>query len=205
MKLLRIDSSARVSSVTRKLTDTFAQSWRRQHPQGEVVERDLSLTPMPHITDDWNATFGASERLTPPQRDYLSTSDMLIAEISAADVIVIGAPMYNFMISWALKAWIDQIVRLGRTVAYGPTGPRGLLQGKKVVVITSRGGSYLPEPTARNFDLQEFYLRRVLCFIGLTDITFIHAEHQRRGEQAEQGFAAARARIDEVLSLQPAL
>jgi FMN-dependent NADH-azoreductase len=104
---------------------------------------------------------------------YLSRSDQLIEELKAADTVVIGAPMYNYSISSQLKAWIDQIVRRGKTVSYGPEGPHGLLQGKKVVVVTSRGGS----PKAA-FDFQEPYLRAILGLIGLADVTFIHAEKQ---------------------------
>ena len=98
--------------------------------------------------------------------------------------------MYNFSISWELKAWIDQVVRLRKTVAYGGMGTKGLLEGKKAVVITSRGGEYLADFSAPNFDFQT-YLRRVLGFMGLNDLTFVHAENQRRGEHAERGRAAA--------------
>jgi FMN-dependent NADH-azoreductase len=117
-------------------------------------------------------------KLTPAQRSYLSTSDELIEELQAADTVVIGAPMYNLSIPSLLKAWIDQIVRLGKTVGYGPNGPQGLLARKKVVVITSRGAAY-EKGTARGaFDFQEPYLFHILAIIGLTDVTFIHAENQ---------------------------
>ena len=141
MKLLQIDSSARTSSVTRQLTARFAEEWKKNHPDGEVMQRDLSAT-LPQITDDWSATHLEESKLTPAQRSYLSTSDELIEELEAADTVVIGAPMYNFSIPSSLKAWIDQVVRIGKTVGYGPNGPQGLLRKKKVVVITSRGGAY---------------------------------------------------------------
>jgi FMN-dependent NADH-azoreductase len=195
MRLLRIDSSARTSSVTRQLTAAFTDAWRRANPDGELLERDLSRTPLPVITDDWSATFGDPAKVTAAQQEYLSTSDTLTAELLAADLIVIGAPMYNFTISWPLKAWIDQVVRLGKTVAYGPSGPRGLLNGKKAIVVTSRGGSYTAEFNAPNFDFQETYLRRILGFMGVEDVTFIHAENQRRGDQAEQARTAAIGQI----------
>jgi FMN-dependent NADH-azoreductase len=133
MKLLQIDSSARrTSSVTRQLTAKFAEEWRTNHPDGEVIQRDLSATALPLITDDWGATYLEDSQLTLAQRSYLSTSDQLIQEVAEADTVVIGAPMYNFTIPSSLKAWIDQVVRLGKTVGYGPNGPQGLLGRKKV-------------------------------------------------------------------------
>jgi len=194
MKLLQIDSSARTSSVTRRLTAKFAEEWRKNHPDGEVIQRDLCATILPQITDDWNATHLEESKLTPAHRSYLSTSDELIEELKTADTVVIGAPMYNFSIPSSLKSWIDQIVRLGKTVGYGPNGPQGLLAKKKVVVITSRGGAYEKGTAKEAFDFQEPYLRHILGFIGLTDVTFIHAENQAR-EEAAVFFAAAAERI----------
>jgi len=197
MKLLQIDSSARTSSVTRRLTAKFGEEWRKSHPDGEVLQRDLSTTTFPQITDDWNATHLEDSKLTPAQRLYLSTSDKLIEELKASETVVIGAPMYNFSIPSTLKAWIDQIVRLGKTIGYGPNGPQGLLTGKKVFVITSRGGAYEKDTAREAFDFQEPYLRHILGFIGLTDVTFIHAENQAR-EEAAIFFAAAAERIGEI-------
>jgi FMN-dependent NADH-azoreductase len=194
MKLLQIDSSARTSSVTRRLTAKFAEEWGKNHPDGEVVQRDLSATALPLITDDWAATHLEDSQLTLAQRSYLSTSDQLIQELSVADTVVIGSPMYNFSIPSSLKAWIDQIVRLGKTVGYGPNGPQGLLARKKVVVITSRGSAYERGSAREAFDFQEPYLRHILGFIGLADVTFIHAENQAR-EEAGVFFAAAAERI----------
>ena len=98
MKLLQIDSSARSSSITRKLTAKFVEEWKKNHPAGEVIQRDLSTTLLPHITDDWSGTHLDPSQLTPAQRSYLSTSDQLIEELQAADTIVIGAPMYLSLI-----------------------------------------------------------------------------------------------------------
>jgi FMN-dependent NADH-azoreductase len=120
MKLLRIDSSARAASVTRQLTARAAEEWKKNHPDGEVIARDLSAIQIPPITDDWGATRIEASAMTPAQRSYLSTSDQLIEELRAADTIVIGAPMYNFSISSSLKAWIDQIVRIGKTLGTDP-------------------------------------------------------------------------------------
>src|SRR6202166_2435617 len=142
MELLQIDSSARTGSVTRQLTAKFAEEWRTNYPTHEVIQRDLSTTMLPLITDEWNATQIEPSKLSSAHRNYLSASDRLIEELQAADTIVIGAPMYNFAIPSLLKAWIDQIVRIGKTVAYGPSGRRGLLGNKRVFVITARGGAY---------------------------------------------------------------
>ena len=160
------------------------EEWRREHPGTEVIQRDLAKTALPLITDDWNGVYGDPSALTDAQRKYLSTSDELIAEVQAADIIVIGAPMYNFTVSSLLKAWIDQVLRMGKTFIYGPSGPRGLLENKKVVVITGRGGAYRKGTPTEPFDFQEPYLKHVLAFIGLTDVTFIHAENQSRAEAA---------------------
>jgi FMN-dependent NADH-azoreductase len=200
MKLLRVDSSARASSVSRQLTERFVEAWRKENPEGNVQERDLSAISPPHITDDWSATFGDPSNMNSSQREYLSTSDALIEELLEADTILIGAPMHNFTIPWELKAWIDQVVRLGKTVAYGANGPQGLLTGKKVVIATSRGGSYGPGTPRFDSDFQEPYLRRILAFIGLTDVMFIHAENQYRREQAEPARAAALERIDQTVA-----
>jgi FMN-dependent NADH-azoreductase len=201
MKLLRIDSSARRSSVSRQLTAKFVEYWRKENADGHVIERDLVASPLPHITDEWvHAAYSDPTSLTTEQKLALATSDALIEELRQADEIVIGAPMYNFTIPAPLKGWIDQVVRAGKTVLFRESGPEGLLKGKKVYVITSRGGGYRPgTPTAR-FDYQEPYLRHILAFIGLTDVTFIHTENQKPGPQAELARAAAIAQIQQLTS-----
>lgn len=181
MKLLQIDSSARRNSISRKLTAQYAEVWAKNHPGSEVIERDLATIALPLVTDEWvNATRVDPSQLTPAQRQTLALSDALIDEIEKADVIVIGAPMYNFSISSSLKAWIDQVVRIGKTVAYCADGPKGLLAGKKVFVLTSRGGSFGRGTHSEKYDFQEPYLRHMLGFIGLTDVTFVHADNQLR-------------------------
>jgi FMN-dependent NADH-azoreductase len=199
MKLLQVDSSARAGSVTRRLTAKFADEWKANHPTGEVMRRDLSTTALPLITDDWSATQIDPSKLSPSQRSYLSTSDALIEEVLAADIIVIGAPMYNFAIPSVLKAWIDQIVRIGKTVVYGPNGRLGLLGNRKVVVITARGGAYEKGTPRENFDFQEPYLRHIFDFVGITDVTFIHAENQLSGG-AGPSLAAAAEQIAQLVA-----
>ena len=195
MKLLRIDSSARGRSVSRQLTSRFVAEWKKQNPNGQVVERDLALTPLPHITDEFPASSADLAGLSSTQREYLVTSDALVDELLWADAVVIGSPMHNFAISWELKAWIDQIVRLGKTVTYGANGPQGLVLGKRVVVVTSRGGAYGAGTPRAQLDFQEPYLRHVFRFIGISDVLFIHADNQYRKEQAESGRANALGQI----------
>lgn len=196
MKLLRVDSSARRNSVSRQLTNRFVEAWQKQHPQGEVIDRNLAVTMLPSITDEWvQAIHSDPATLTAEQKQVLEISDTLVDELVQADTIVIGAPMYNFTIAAPLKAWIDQVVRVGKTVLFSATGPKGILQGKKVFVITSRGGAFRPGSATERFDYQEPYLRHILAFIGLTDVTFIHAENQKPGAQAEVARAAAIAQI----------
>ncbi len=182
MKLLQIDSSARSTSVTRKLTAKFAEEWKKTYPTGKLIHRDLTATVFPLITDDWGATYLDPSKVT------------LIEELQSADTVVIGAPMYNFSVPAPLKAWIDQIVRMGKTFSVGANGPQGLLGRKNVVVITSRGGAYDKGSALRAFDFQEPYLQAILGFIGLTDLTFVHAENQM-SQRAPASMAAAGERI----------
>jgi FMN-dependent NADH-azoreductase len=199
MKLLRIDSSARRNSVSRQLTAKFVEHWSKENPDGEVIERDLVSSRLPDITDEWvQAAHGDPASLTTEQKLAIASSDALIEELCQADEIVIGAPMYNFTIAAPLKAWIDQVVRAGKTVLFRESGPQGLLKGKKVYVITSRGGGYRPGTPAERFDYQGPYLRHILAFIGLTDVTFIHTENQKPGPQAEVARAAAIAQIQQL-------
>jgi FMN-dependent NADH-azoreductase len=201
MQLLRIDSSARRNSVSRQLTAHFVEAWQQEHPDGTVIERDLATTALPHITDEWvQAIHTNPESLTAEQKSVLQLSDALVNELVQADTIVIGAPMYNFAIPAPLKAWIDQVVRVGKTVLFAASGPQGVLKGKKVYVVTSRGGAFRPGTPTERFDYQEPYLRHILGFIGLTDVTFIHAENQKPGAQADISKAAAIARILELAS-----
>ena len=135
--------------------------------------------------------FSDQSGLTPQQQAYFSISNELIDELLGSDIVVIGSPMHNFTVSWELKAWIDQVVRLGRTIQYGSQGPKGLVHDKKVIVVTTRGGSYGPGTPRFESDFQEPYLRRILAFIGITDITFVHVENQLRREQAQTSQAEA--------------
>jgi FMN-dependent NADH-azoreductase len=182
-------------SKSREIAGEFIAGWRRTHAGGRVVERALTPSNIPHLSSETLAALGKSaEARTQGERDAVFFADSLIAEVEAADTIVIAAPMYNFTIPTTLKAWIDHIARAGRTFRYTAQGPEGLLKGKKVVVVVSRGGIYTGDAPAAPMDHQEPYLRTVLGFLGLTDVSFIEVEGQAIGaEVAAKGLEAARA------------
>jgi FMN-dependent NADH-azoreductase len=192
--LLVIESSPRSTSVSTSVAKEYITEWQRKHPSGTVVRRNVATEPAPFVTEAWiTAVYTPEENRTAEQKQLLAISDTLIAELEAADAIVIASPMYNFGITAALKLWIDQIVRPGRTFAYTAEGPKGLLaENKKVLVIASRGGAYSGASPVAFLDQQEPYLRTVLGFIGLKDIQLAYAESQAMGpEAAEQGLKAA--------------
>lgn len=184
MKLLHIDSSILgVNSASRELGAAWVGNWRRQHPQGAVKHLDLARDPLAHLTGEIFSARAAPEagRDGALARD-VAADQTAINDFLAADVIVVGAPMYNFSIPSQLKAWIDRIVVAGKTFRYGANGPEGLAKGKKAVVIISRGGIYSAGPAAA-LDFQESYLRGVLGFIGITDIEVVRAEGLAMGAE----------------------
>jgi FMN-dependent NADH-azoreductase len=185
------------NSKSRLIGAEFVAAWRQAHPGTTVVERVLSADSIPHLTQ---ATFTAAstptESRSAEQQAEAAFADALIEELEAADVIVIAAPMYNFTISSTLKAWLDHVVRAGRTFSYTAAGPEGLLRDKKVFVTTARGGVYSAGSPGNALDFQEPYLRVILGFVGLTDVTFVHTEGLARGpDSAERGLAEARRAV----------
>lgn len=182
-------------SKSREIAGEFIAGWTRNHPGGQIVERALAPSNIPHLSSETLAALGkAAEARTQEEQAAVAFADSLIAEAEAADTIVIAAPMYNFTIPTTLKAWIDHIARAGRTFRYTAQGPEGLLKNKKVVVVVSRGGFYTGDAPAAAMNHQEPYLRTVLGFLGLTDVSFIEVEGQAIGpEAAAKGVAAARA------------
>lgn len=164
MKLLHIDSSALgANSVTRELSAAVAGRWRESFPDIQVEYRDLDAAPLPHLT-------GGS--LAQADADEAAEAGRVLEQFLAADVIVIGAPMYNFSIPSTLKAWIDRVAIAGKTFKYTETGPLGLAGGKKVIIASGRGGIHTGAPT----DFQEPYLRQVFGFLGIDDVEFVRAE-----------------------------
>jgi FMN-dependent NADH-azoreductase len=177
--LLRIDASPRGDrSISRVLTKEFAENWKANHPGGTVAYRDIGHHQPPHVNEDWIAgAFSPPDARTPEQIEALKTSDELVAEVVAADTLVLGVPMYNFNVPSGFKAWVDQIIRIGVTVGYDGKTFTPLVSGKKVVVIQARGGSFSGDSPYAPYDFQEPWIRTALGFIGLTDITFITAEN----------------------------
>jgi FMN-dependent NADH-azoreductase len=175
-------SAARESSVSRELVEFAVDRLRQEAPQVHVTRRDLGEQPVPHLSvANLNGVRGTPA--TAAERDARALSDELIAELRAADTIVIGAPMYNFGVTTSLRAWFDHILRAGETFTYSAEGPRGLLGEKRVIVVESRGGLYSDGP-AMAIDFQEPYLRHLLGFIGIRDVTFVHAEKIGYGPEA---------------------
>ena len=189
MKLLHLDSSALgTHSVTRELSAAIAQNLQQAHPGIETRYRDLAADPLPH----WVPAADAADAA-------VRTGSEAMDEFLAADVVVIGAPMYNFGIPSTLKAWIDRIAVAGKTFRYGPNGPEGLATGKKLVVASARGGAYGDDSPA---DFQESYLRHLFGFLGVTDIEFVRAEGVAHGpEQKARALAQAHERIGQALPL----
>ncbi|MFD5516756.1 FMN-dependent NADH-azoreductase [Streptomyces sp. NPDC127066] len=173
--LLHIDSSVSPSgtSVSRAVTDAFRAAWEEQHPAGTVVHRDLAAHPVPHITADAHtAGFAAPETHTPGQAEAFAARLKLIEEVENADAILIGAPMYNFSIPSTLKAWLDNVVLIGRTAMTEDAKAKGT----PVTVVASRGGSYAPGTPREGFEYVQNYLKAVLGDALALDVDFIVPE-----------------------------
>jgi FMN-dependent NADH-azoreductase len=181
----------------------FITRWAQAHPGTNVVRRALTADSIPHLTLA-SVTAGATpaDKRSDAVARNAALADALIEELEAADVVVIAAPMYNFSIPSTLKAWIDHVARAGRTFRYGAAGPEGLLKGKKVFVVTGRGGIYTGDSPAKGMDFQEPYLRAMLGFLGLDDVSFIHVEGLAVGPDARaSGTERARAAIADLIPL----
>ena len=163
------------ASVSNQLTTHIVNQLRLKNGKSKVIARDLGSNPVPHLTQDSTIALRVPEAENEVQANAQALSDELIAELKAADLLVIGAPMYNFGIPSTLKAWFDYVLRAGVTFSYSDAGPEGLLKGKRAIVVLTRGGLYSEGP-AQLMDAQEPHLRTLLGFIGITDVTFIRAE-----------------------------
>jgi FMN-dependent NADH-azoreductase len=174
--LLSITSSPLESSISTELTSEFVKAWKAKNPAGTVVNRDVAEAAPKPIDQTWiGAAYTPEEALTAEQKAVLAHSEAMIAELVEADEIVIGVAMHNFSIPSTLKLWIDQIARRGKTFSYGANGPEGLLKGKKATILISTGGVYETGTPAGAMNFVEPYLRAVLGFLGITDITFVTA------------------------------
>ena len=201
MNILHVDSSILgPNSVSRLLTAAIVDQQRALHPDTEVVYRDLAAEAPLHLS---GAHLAAWQGMAPAEEVLASdvaNGTALLDEVFAADIIVIGAPMYNFAIPGQLKAWIDRLLIAGKSFRYTANGPEGLLPaGKKVFIASARGGAYVPGTPGAAFDHQETYLRGALGFIGLTDVTVIRAEGLAMGPEARE--AAVNGAKREILAL----
>lgn len=192
--ILIVDSAATgEASVSRKLTRALADTLQRRDPAARIVRRDVGAAPVPHLTEATVPAIRAGIVETPEAERALALSDELVAELKDADVIVIGAPMYNFGMPSTLKAWFDHVLRARLTFRYTEAGPEGLLKGKKAAVIEARAGLYSEGPAAA-MDSQEPHLRTLLGFMGIDDVAFIRAEKLAFGPEA------AAAAIEEAIA-----
>jgi FMN-dependent NADH-azoreductase len=185
-------------SVSTQLVQHAVAQLRLRHPDLRVITRDLGGNPIPHLTLDSATTLRGVEPANAAQAAARALSDVLIKELNAAETLVIGAPMYNFGIASTLKTWFDHVLRAGVTFKYSESGPVGLLEGKRSLVVESRGGLYSEGP-AKVMDSQEPHLRSLLGFMGVA-VTFVRAEKLAFGPEArEKAIDAARAQLTEVI------
>jgi FMN-dependent NADH-azoreductase len=163
-----------------QLSNAFIQAWKLSHPNDRIVQRDLASNPLPHLSAErFTAFVTPPEQRSPAQQAHAAESDALIDELRAADVLVLGLPLYNFGIPSTLKAYFDHIGRAGATFRYTANGPVGLLTGKKAYVLAARGGLYQGTP----LDTQTRYVRDFLAFLGITDVEFVYAEGLAMGPE----------------------
>ncbi len=185
-RLLVVETSPRGEhSISRGLAHRFVSRWRSAHPDGEVVERDLARTDLPHVNAPWlQAYFTPPERHSAEMREALRLSNELVAELRAADHLVIATPVYNYNVPAALKAWIDHVVRKGLTLGHDG---KGLVHGKRATVLLASGGVYTAGSPIRDRDIATQYLRLILNVIGITDVTLIAAGGAKAVDLGEVG------------------
>jgi len=199
LRVLEVAASGRSKdSVSRMLSADLIGALEARHGSIEMTRRDLAQG-LPFVDEAWiNANFTAPEERSVEQRAVLAGSDALVAEIQNADAIIIGAPIYNFGVPAALKAWVDMIARARLTFRYTENGPEGLLKGKRAYVVIASGGVPVDSPV----DFATPYLRQALAFVGITDVEVIAAE--QLNSKAEESIDAARMRIAELIHTAPA-
>lgn len=202
MNILQVNSSARLvrddqGSFSTRLAAELSAGLQQANAHTTLTVRDLAATPHPALDETaLQALFTPAEQRTAEQAARVALDDALIAEVQAADVLVLAVPMVNFAITAQLKHWIDAIARARVTFQYTANGPEGLLKNKRVFIVLTRGGVYRDQP----FDHQVPYLRQVLGFLGMDDITFVYAEGLAMGPEAEaKALAEAREQIRRTL------
>lgn len=196
--ILHIDASPRGDrSVSRTLAKEFIESWKSVHPEDTITYRDLGHNPVPFITETWiAASFTPPDQHTPEMADAIHLSNQLVDELLAADRYVFSIPMYNFAIPANFKAYIDQIVRAGRTFAVDANGYHGLLQNKQALLILAQGGTYPEGSPGYDYDLQTPYLKLILGFMGITEMQFVYADNlMDKGEGREKAIVRAKTML----------
>src|SRR5712691_2489876 len=197
--LLVLSSPRGWKSYSHQFASHIVDDLKARHPDAKVVVRDVAKEPLPHVGE----AFGTGRVLPPEKRSpaeakALALSDALVDELAAADVVVFAVPMFNFGLPSSLKAWIDHVVRPGRTFSYSEKVPEGLLKGTNAVVV-ARGGVYSEGP-AKQLDFQESYLRASLGFIGITNVHMVRVEGVAMGEEAlKSAMASAKAQSEEAV------
>ncbi len=200
--LIHIDSSLRDGeSNTRILSAAFAKAWQAKFPDGKVIYKDFARNPLPHLgAESVKASYKPAKDRTPADTAALKPLNDAVDELMSADHILIAAPLYNFTMPSTIKVWVDHIVMAGRTFSFGPNGPEGHVREKKVVIVSSYGGSYAPDsPWAMN--LMEPWLKNILGFLGMTDmetITLGGADFAK--DQVPWQMTAAHDRITELVA-----
>ena len=203
MKLLHVDSSILGAySASRELTAEIVAQWVQKHPGTTVEHLDLAVNAPGHFGADAIAIKGVAQpEPTAAQRAENALSEQLVSQFLVADVIVIGAPLYNFSIPTQLKAWIDRLAQPGRTFRYTEKGPEGLATGKTVIVASTRGGVYSTSEGGQAMEHQESYLKVVLGFFGITDVRIVRAESLAMGDDAKAAaMSDARAEIAQAVA-----
>ncbi|MBE7220162.1 MAG: FMN-dependent NADH-azoreductase [Caulobacteraceae bacterium] len=202
MKLLHVDSSILGdNSVSRKISAGIVEALKAEHPGIEVTRRDLGAEPIGHLTGAYLAGQNADVKHDQALQEDLDLGGRTLAEFLAADIVVLGVPMYNFAVPSQLKAWVDRVLVAGKTFRYTASGPEGLAGGKRVILAVSRGGQYL-EGAAAAMEHQESWLKVVFGFMGITDVEVIRAEGVARGPEMRE--AALKAALGEAGALRAA-
>lgn len=200
-KLLHLDASPRgPRSISNQLAAEFVATWQKSHPNAVVIHQDIGANPPPVVSLDWVVgSFAPAEFQTEASRAAITVSDRFVNEFLDADLYVFAVPMYNLSVPAQFKAYIDQIVRAGKTFGVSDQGYVPLVHGKKLVITTASGGSFKMDGPAAAYNFHEPYIRAIFGFIGITDITFIYADAQNMDEASKhQGLTAAKAKIAEL-------
>lgn len=203
MRILHIDSSITgANSISRELTAAAVESLQQANPQAQIDYLDLAVNAPSHLSPVSMGFRTGQQASTEAERQENAISEALVSQFLAADVIVMGAPFYNFSIPSQLKAWFDRIAQAGRTFQYTASGPQGLAGGKKVIVASTRGGAYSTSEAGQAMEHQESYIKVMLNFMGVTDISYVRAEGVAMGPEARaKAVEAAHSSIDALVTV----